>query len=369
MGACVVIAGVREFANRLLGRGDATIAVPSFDGALKPNQALEQATPLLDCAAPEDLATDGARLFLADGRRLLSLEGGAPTEARAFDEPISAIASLPGGGLAVALGGREIRVYANISDFVPRATFAGGFSAVNALSPMREGLLFATDGSQTRGVEEWATDLMELGKSGRVHLLNAADGTTKVLANGLGYALGACASGDGALVSESWRHRLIFVGPDGATKIILPHLPVYPSRISPAASGGYWLTAFVARTLLIEFVLREPAFRRRMMTEVDPQFWIAPRLSSGASFKEPLQGGHIKTMGMLKPWAPPRSYGLIIRLDAQGAPLYSLHSRVDGSNHGIVSAVEFKGDLAFIAKGPRRVLTLSLASLEKEFGA
>ena len=40
-----MIAAVREFANRLLGRGDATITVPSFDGALKPNQKLESASP------------------------------------------------------------------------------------------------------------------------------------------------------------------------------------------------------------------------------------------------------------------------------------------------------------------------------------
>ena len=38
-----MIDAVREFANRFLGRGEATIAVPSFDGALKPNQKLEEA--------------------------------------------------------------------------------------------------------------------------------------------------------------------------------------------------------------------------------------------------------------------------------------------------------------------------------------
>ena len=82
-----------------------------------------------------------------------------------------------------------------------------------------------------------------------------------------------------------------------------------------------------------------------------------------------MQGAHLKTMGVVKPWAPPRSYGLVIRLDASGAPLYSLHSRVDGVNHGVVAAVEFKGDLDLIAKGPRRVLALPIASFAKEFGA
>ncbi len=189
------------------------------------------------------------------------------------------------------------------------------------------------------------------------------------LASGLGYAFGACADGTDILVSESWRHRLVAVAPDGSKRVVLAHLPVYPSRLSPAQGGGYWLTAFIARTQLVEFVLREPAYRRRMMAEIDPAFWVVPRLRSGQSFKEPMQGAHLKTMGVIKPWAPPRSYGLVIRLDANGTPIYSLHSRVDGQNHGIVAAVEANGDLIMIAKGPGRVLRLSLAALAREFGS
>ena len=121
MGAALVIAAIREFANRVLGRGDATITVPSFDGALKPNQKLEQAETILECAAPEDLATDGTNLFLADGARLLRLDGDAATEIRSFDRPISALACMPGrrprgrarrtGGprLCRALGGEAAR--------------------------------------------------------------------------------------------------------------------------------------------------------------------------------------------------------------------------------------------------------------------
>ena len=43
---------------------------------------------------------------------------------------------------------------------------------------------------------------------------------------------------------------------------MLDRLPVYPSRLAAAAGGGFWLTAFAARTQLVEFVLREPAYRR-----------------------------------------------------------------------------------------------------------
>ncbi|MBR0692578.1 hypothetical protein [Bradyrhizobium lablabi] len=362
-----MIAAVRDFANRVLGRGDATITVPSFDGALKPNQLLESAQTLFECEAPEDLATDGNSLLVADGARLLGLTGSSPTVVRTFERPISALAVLPSDALAVALGGTEVHIYDDIKAKTPGWEFSGELHAVNAIAPMPDGTLIATDGSSLRNVGDWARDLMELGETGRVFRLDPKTRTTKQVAGGLGYAFGAVASGGDVLVSESWRHRLISIAPDGSRSVILRHLPVYPSRLVPAADGGFWLTAFTARTQLVEFVLREPAYRRRMIAEIDPEYWVVPRLRSGNSFKEPLQGAHIKTMGVMKPWAPPRSYGLIIRLGADGLPHYSLHSRADGVNHGVVAAVEFGDDLIVIAKGPGRILKLPLAALAKEF--
>jgi hypothetical protein len=363
-----VIAAVREFANRFLGRGDATITVPSFDGALKPNQKLESAETLLTCESPEDLATDGRNLFIADGHKLMCLTGGSASEVRSFERPISALCALPGGGLAVALGGREVRLYASPSAEQPSVTFTdAAFNAINALALADDNALVATDGSVTCGVDDWARDLMELNRSGRVFRLDPGNEAVTLLAQGLGHAFGACAHGNGMLVSESWRHRLVLVTPGASPRVVLGHLPVYPSRLTKASGGGYWLTAFTARTQLVEFVLREPAYRRRMMAEIDPEYWVAPRLRSGISFKEPMQGAHIKTMGVIKPWAPPRSYGLVIRLDADGQPLYSLHSRVDGANHGVVAAIEMGDDLVLIAKGPGRVLKLPLTGLAEEF--
>jgi hypothetical protein len=358
-----VIAAVRDFVSRFLGRGEATITVPSFDGALKPNQMLETAETLFECEAPEDLAIDGNSLLVADGVRLLRLAGSVPTVIRTFDRPISALAVLPAGEVAVALGGTEVHVYDDITAKAPASLLTGPFHAVNALALAPDGTLIATDGSSLRGVADWARDLIELGETGRVFLLDPRTRTTTQLAGGLGHAFGAVASGSGVLVSESWRHRLVSIAPDGTRNIVLRHLPVYPSRLAPASGGGFWLTAFTARTQLVEFVLREPAYRRRMIAEIDPEYWIVPRLRSGNSFKEPLQGAHIKTMGVMKPWAPPRSYGLVIRLGADGLPRYSLHSRADGVNHGIVAVVECGGDLVMIAKGPGRVLKLPLARL------
>jgi hypothetical protein len=365
-----VIGSVKQFADRFLGRGEATITVPSFDGALKSNQRLETAEIVLECVAPEDLASDGANLYLADGARLIRLEGARASELRAFDLPISALCALPSGGLAVALAGKEVRIYSTPSARDPEVTFAGtSFNAVNALTVAPDGTLIATDGSMTRGFDDWARDLLELGRGGRVLRLDPKTRSVKAIATGLAYAFGACTAGENVLVSESWRHRLLCIGRDGKAEAVLRHLPVYPSRVAKASGGGYWLTAFAARTQLVEFVLRESAYRRRMMAEIDPAYWVVPRLSSGHSFKEPMQGAHLKTMGVIKPWAPPRSYGLVIRLGADAVPLYSLHSRVDGTNHGIAAAVEFGGALFMIAKGPGRILRLPLAALSGEFGA
>src|SRR5260221_14572430 len=115
-------------------------------------------------------------------------------------------------------------------------------------------------------------------------MLDTATRPGQTTASKLQYAFGACASGDEILASESWRHRLIAIAADGSQRAVFDNLPVYPSRLSKAPSGGFWLTAFAARTQLVEFVLRENAYRRRLMAEIDAEFWIAPKFESGRAF-------------------------------------------------------------------------------------
>jgi hypothetical protein len=365
-----VIAGLRDFTNRVLGRGDAAITVPTFDGALKPNQLLEQAEVVAELTQAEDLAVVGGQLYIADGSVVMRREGAALQEVRGFDRPVTAMCALPDGALAVALDGQGIHVFDPATGNDRRAAYSGqGMRAVNALAPGPAGTLLATEGSTEESCGDWARDLMNRGRTGRVLLVDLASRDVRVLAGGLRYAFGVAAAGDSTLVSESWRHRLVAVDANGAVRPVLDQLPVYPSRLSPASGGGYWLTAFIARTQLVEFVLREAAYRRRMMQELDPNDWIVPRLRSGQSFREPMQGAHLKTMGVIKPWAPPRSYGLVIRLNAECVPLYSLHSRVDGQNHGVVAAVEMADALYVLAKGPGRLLRLPLDTIRQEFGA
>lgn len=360
-----MIAALRELTDRFLGRGEASITVPPFDGALKPNRWLEEAEVFTELAAPEDLATDGKALFVADGKRVWRYANGKAEEVARFDRVLTALCCLPDGALAVVLEGREVRIADGPRRGRSWHKVAGGaLHAANALSALPSGNLIVTDGSQTQPYDRWCHDLMERGRSGRVLLLDVTGSEDRVLGEGLGYAFGACGADDDVLVSESWAHRVLSLRGRRATPV-LASLPAYPSRLTPASGGGFWLTAFVARTQLVEFVLREPAYRRRMMKEIDPRYWVAPRLSSDNTFLEPLQGAHIKTMGILKPWAPPKSYGLVIRISPEGLPLYSLHSRVDGVNHGVVAAVELGGELFALAKGRRRILRLSIAAVEE----
>ncbi len=365
-----MIAALKALGDRVLGRGDASITVPIFDGALKPNQLLADAEIVGRFDDANDIATDGKVLLVADGGQILSLADGGRTEIARLDRGVTALCALPDGGLAVALAGEEVRITGGPADG-RRWADAGGvpFHAANAICCTPDGRLAVTDGSRRYDCASWTHDLMDRGASGRLVMLDPRDGTAREAAQGLEYAFGAGASGAETLVCESWRHRLLAIGPDGGRRVVLDRLPVYPSRLAAAAGGGFWLTAFAARTQLVEFVLREPAFRRRMTKEIAPEHWIAPRLRSGQSFLEPMQGAHLRTMGVLKPWAPPRSYGLVIRLSPQGTPLYSLHSRVDGVNHGIVAAAELQGFLYLLAKGPGRLIRLALADIEKDVAA
>ena len=96
------------------------------------------------------------------------------------------------------------------------------------------------------------------------------------------------------------------------------------------------------------------------MRTVEPQLWIAPSLRSGRSFREPMQGGALKQMGILKPWAPTFSYGLVVELSESFVPLRSMHSRAGGRRHGITSAVEHDGHLWVSSKGGDEIVLLDL---------
>jgi sugar lactone lactonase YvrE len=353
----------KAFTDRLMGRGSAAITVPVMDGTLKPNRRLDQAELLAELPGIDDIAWDGQTLWASAGKLLWRLDGTQFSEVRRFDAEISAIAVSRRGRLAVALGGTQIVVLdSGSAPAIQLDALAGQpLQCVNALAWDGEDSLLFTDGSRQHGPTMWSRDLMTLGHSGRAGRWSLPAGQAELLAQGLAYAYGVLPTANGTLVAESWRHRVLLRNANtSAREPLLAELPGYPSRMAPAADGGFWLACFVCRTQLVEFVLREPGYRQRMVAEIAPEHWIAPALSSGHSFLEPLQGAGVKNMGVLKPWAPPRSYGLVLHVSANGRILESLHSQVDGRHHGITAVAEHGGVLLCASKGSGRLLRVAL---------
>ena len=336
--------------DRFVGRGEAAVTIPAMDGALRPHGALDAAAVLLAAPAPDNLALDGASVLFSSGTALWRIAPGGGGEIVAqHGAVIAALATAPGGGLAVATeDGRVV---------LPDGP-AVEIACPTALAFAGAALLVA-QGSARHPPGAWKRDLMEHGRSGAIWRVPLAGGPPALLADGLAWPYGLLVQGDTVLVSESWRHRVLRLPLSGGKPApVVQDLPGYPARLAPAPGGGAWLAVFAPRSQLIEFVLREPGYRARMMEEVDLDHWIAPALSSGHSFLEPLQGGAVKQMGILKPWAPARSYGLAIRLDDQLEPQESLHSRADGRRHGIASVLQRGGELLAASRGGDVILSV-----------
>jgi len=92
------------------------------------------------------------------------------------------------------------------------------------------------------------------------------------------------------------------------------------------------------------------------MRIIPQAFWIAPTLAATGHLLEPMQSGAVKALGIHKPWAPPRSYGLVARIDSDGEAQQSLQSRVGGAYHGITAACETAQGLVIVSKGSGRLL-------------
>lgn len=360
----------RDKLDAFWGRGAAAVTVPSMDGALRPNDLLDQAPAALSISEPDNLVDcAGEILFSSDGL-VFGLEGravaGGPVPKYRFEKPIACLAAHASGILAVGMngeialrgGGRDGKSITDVGGQPPLCPTALVFDGPDAL--------ILCLGSRTNPAEQWKRDLMQRNASGSVWRIDLATGSATCLADRLGYPYGILLAGGDLRISEAWRHRVLRLKPGAAPEPLVEHLPGYPARMTHSADGGSWLCVFAPRRQMVEFVLREAGYRERMMREVHPDHWMAPALRSGRSFLEPIQGGAVKHLGISKPWAPTRSYGLVIRLDASGSPVVSVHSRADGVRHGVTSCLEFGERLLVASKGGGVIASVELAELDNE---
>lgn len=340
--------------------------IPPMDGALSPNSRLDELEVLdYNLSAPDDVAGDGNNGLLVNSeRRLLALGGNNEVRSVAiFDSPVSAFARLPDGDLVVGLdGGGLVHLDARGRPLHTAATLDGRpLTGITAVTSDGDTGVYFTIGSTRHNAADWVRDLMECNRNGLLgHWIPGHD--PQCWRRDLAFPNGVLMDNDGQhlVITEGWAHSVSRYQIQGSIlgekQTLIDNLPGYPSRISAAGGGGYWLAVFAMRTQLVEMVLHDQAFKQDMMRSLAPELWIRPALASTGSHLEPLQMGGVRKLGIRKAWAPPRSYGLVLRVDNSGEVTESMHSRVGGHCHGVTAAREINGRLLIVSRGSNRLL-------------
>lgn len=384
------------------------IGVGQVDG---PEDVILDADGNLYCGSRDG---DIIRFFAPDHRqREVYVHIGGQTLGLAFDRDGSLLVCVGGMGLYKLTPDRQV---IKLSDETNRSWLSvvddSRMRLADDLDIAPDGRVFFSEATIRYEPHDWIIDALEGRGNGRIICYDLRDGSSRTVLPGLQFPNGICMVPDGAsfLFAETWACRISRYYHDGPHKgrveSVIPDLPGYPDNINRASDGnfwcgiigmrakafdmaqkmpgfrrrlvmqiardkrlytsrlisagdGWWMCVFVPRNQLSELVLREAAYRNRMMAEVDPQWWVAPALPRATSFYEPMQGGAIRTHGIVNPWAPTRSYGLLVRLDTAFRPISSYHSRADGWFHGITSALPFGDRVLVASRGGNAILSLS----------
>ncbi|MGY4622203.1 hypothetical protein ACVWZ4_007487 [Bradyrhizobium sp. USDA 4472] len=339
-------------------------AIPPLDGSLSPNDRLDGATVIGEPLPGVDdvvAAPDGS-IFASAGRQVLKLSGAGfatRTLIAEFDGDAGGLAIHPDSRLLACVAGRGL---AAIDPAKPDPVWlqsGDGRPLVGLLSVAAhpEGRIFAVEGAAGRSPDQWRRDLMEKRSQGRLIACGPDLGSAEVLLSDLSYPSGVAVSADGKSLwlTETGAYRFsrfpLTASALGQAEIVAGNLPGYPGRLHPDDRGGFLLGLFARRTHLIEFVLKEDDFREEMMRTMPESYWIAPALAGGSDCLEPMQIGGVKALGIQKPWAPPRSYGLLVHLDSEGEATDSLHSRAGGRFHGVTAACATPQGVVIAARG------------------
>ena len=366
-----MIKALRRIMDTFRGSGSASVSIPPMDGALEPNTLLEDAPLALTSVAPDNLIEVQGKIFFSENSTVCTLDcqdGSLHSKVvHRFSSSVTALAGWPSGGMAVALADGTLRIQGGLFNGVQVDKLDGVHCKnISAMAFENEASLLVCLGSATYAADAWQRDLLQWGATGSVWRIDLAQQKSHCVAKGLAYPYGITPTANGSMVvSEAWRHRLLRLSDGGTQAVVLDHLPGYPARLSGAPGGGWWLSVFAPRNQLVEFVLRENEFREKMMLEVKLEHWIVPTLAPAGTFLEPLQGGELKQLGKLKPWAPTRSYGLAILLDKDFQPVRSIHSRANGRRHGVTSCLA-SGDMLWVtSRGGDAVVGVDLSHIQE----
>lgn len=360
--------GILSRISAFFSRGNAdALSVPPMDGVFKPNNRIEAAERILEAPAIGNLVIVAGQLQFSGGRNIFRPDrvAGTAVSVAALDGDVTMLAAAPNGGLVAATESAGLWSLDGCGKGRQLAVSAEGLSCVTAGLFEDDDTLLLAIGSRRHAMSEWKRDLMSHGATGHVLRHKISTGATEIIADGLAFPYGLARLADGGIaISESWRHRVLSLPTAGRAepRTLLDELPAYPARLSPSSDGGFWLALFAPRRQLTELVLSDDDYRLEMMATIPPDAWIGPDFADTGDGEQPLQAGSVRQMGIMKPWAPSRAYGLVLRLDRDMKPIASYHSRANGKMHGIASVVEFDGQLYAASRGAGALLRLDLAA-------
>jgi hypothetical protein len=331
-------------------------SLPPMEAGLRPNSLLDTAPTVSGCPphAPEDLLfrTDGT-LWCSAGTSLWSVGDPEARHLADLGSVVGPIATLDGEVLA-AVEGRGLLLVGDDGTVTEWCTDPAVTSCVTDLTVLPGGEVLVAVGSRDHTAAGWGHALMAGDRTGSLVRVTAAG--AREVAGGLDWPSGVATAGDGGvLVSMSLAHRIERRPLDALAKPgrpVLANLPAYPGRLRGDANG-WWVAVPYVRNRATELILDEPDLRADLLGSVAPKDWLVPRLQPENPYRNPMQLGQLRVLGVLKPWAPPRSYGLVFELGAAGRVQQSFHSRVDGTRHGVTGVAVGAGRVVVAVHGAR----------------
>lgn len=327
----------------------------TLEGVLGPNSRLDDA-PGLPVAAPEALcvAKDGQLLFTS-GAAVHGLRrwGEKPLLWKAFDCPVTALCSSPGGLVAIGLANGQIAVLDQAGQRLPGWAPLADLHSVTDCLFVSETELAVVDSGYRSDEDILSVAPWDASARGRVLMVRQSSAAS-VVAGGLHCPMGISRDGKGEIiVTELERARIV----DATGMVRQSGYPAYLGRLRRTASG-YVMACLARRDPLIEFLKTEPDFVAEMKAKIPPHHWISPRVSPEFSHDFPIELGATRLFGEIKPWAPSFSYGLVIALDEGLMPVGSAHSRANGRRHAIADATLWNGDIVAVSKASGEILNL-----------
>jgi sugar lactone lactonase YvrE len=303
---------------------------PETTGALAPNRELAGADTVVSCEGPEDVAFDSEGRLYTGTQQNHVVRTVNPVETDTTNADLERVATVDGRPLGMTFDGEDLLVCA--TDVGLQSVSADG--AVTTLSARAGGrsiefaddLHVADDGtvyfSDATEHAIFQDELFELRDSGRLLAYDPGTDDTSVVLEGLGFANGVCphADGESLLITETSRYRVtrywIDGDREGEFERFATNLPGYPDNIEAAADGTHWLAVPTPRDDLLDGLHARP--------------WVKRQL------------GKLPTAAMERIEGDP--YGLVLRLDADGEVVESLHDP-DGVVFGVTSATPRNGAL------------------------